>query len=191
MKEIIDRYNKKYFEAYTIMMDFMKACDQIEREIIEMTMREMNFGEIIIEITQLSYATSSVAVVESNATWETTRALGGARKDFPVSPFLFEIVLKLMLIEMRSEEGMKWIVWRDRDNAAARTSNIKEKIGNEDERLSIITNDSSTIVTSKKTHKGNKRMHLRTWERNRIEIKRRKNDYNTNKKRNIRKDIIS
>ena len=46
-KEIIENCNKKYSGSCMIMMDFMKSYDQINREIIDMIMRKMNFGEKI------------------------------------------------------------------------------------------------------------------------------------------------
>ena len=53
VKEIIEYCNKRDNEAYIIIMDFMEVYDRIDRWIIELTMREMNFGEPIIGMIKL------------------------------------------------------------------------------------------------------------------------------------------
>ena len=47
------------------MMDFMKVCDWIERETIEIKMRELNFWETIADMIKLSCAASYLEVVKT------------------------------------------------------------------------------------------------------------------------------
>ena len=96
MKEIIEHCNKKEEEKIMKMTEFMKNCDRIDRETIEKTMRNMNFGEIDIEMIQLFHAESSSIVVTNDVVRESFRTRGEAKQSYPPSPSLFEISLELM-----------------------------------------------------------------------------------------------
>ena len=58
VKEVIELCKEKDVEAYIMLMDFMKAYHRIDWETIELILREMNFGEPVIEIIKLLYKNS-------------------------------------------------------------------------------------------------------------------------------------
>ena len=55
MKVIIKCCNEENIEAYIIPIYFNKAYDKIGRETLEVTMKEMNFWENLIEMVKLPY----------------------------------------------------------------------------------------------------------------------------------------
>ena len=93
VKEIIDCCKEKDVRAYIILMDFMKAYDRIDRETIELTLREMNFGEPIIDMITLLYEDSQALVVTNDIKGKTFQTRGGVKQGCLLSPYLFIIVL--------------------------------------------------------------------------------------------------
>ena len=98
------------------MMYFMKACDRIDSEKIEKSMRTMNFVERIIKMIQLLHTESSVVIVTDNEVGESFRTRGRVKQGCPVWPFLLTIVLVVMEIEIRIEEETKGIPLKKRQN---------------------------------------------------------------------------
>jgi len=150
VKEVIEFCKEKNVEAYIILMDFMKAYDRIDRETIEITLREMNFGEPLIEMIKLLYENSQAVVVTNDIMGEIFQTRGGVKQGCPLSPYLFIIVLELMAIEMREEKEMKGIIINERDRNITSVSNKTDQKDNRDDRLSMFADDSSTIVTDVK-----------------------------------------
>ena len=93
VKEIMEYYNETDNETYIMMMDFMKAYDRIDRETIKLTIREMNFGEPIIEMIKLLYEKSLAIVVINDIQGEKFRTRGGVKQGCPLSPYLFIVAL--------------------------------------------------------------------------------------------------
>ena len=79
MKEISENFNEKDTESFSIMMDFKKVCDRVDREIIETTARDMNFEEAKIKMMQLLRADSLAVVVTSDVMGEAFRRNKGVK----------------------------------------------------------------------------------------------------------------
>ena len=80
VKEIIECCNEKDVETCTIMMDFMKSCDWIDREAIEVTTTEMRFRENNHRNNSTIFGESSAAVVTSDVGGERLRSRGGVKR---------------------------------------------------------------------------------------------------------------
>lgn len=87
VKEVIEFCKEKEIEAYIILMDFMKAYNRIDRETIEITLREMNFGEPLIEMIKLLYENSQAVVVTNDIKGEIFQTRGGVKQGCPLSPY--------------------------------------------------------------------------------------------------------
>ena len=76
-------------------------------------------------MTQLPHAESLAVVVTNNVAGEEFRIKGGAKEGYPLRLCSLIIVIELMAIEMRSEEGIKGIVLKNRAKNITSISNKK------------------------------------------------------------------
>ena len=155
IKEIIEYCNENNIEGNIIMMDFMKAYDRVDREIMIKTMRAMNFGEKLIKIVLVLYKDSQARVVMNGELGEAFKTEGGVRQGCPLSPYLFIVVLELMAIEMRESELIEGIKIREKEDRpegqerkkiTSRSHHLKQE-DTKDDRISMFADDSSTFVS--------------------------------------------
>ena len=66
VKDIIEYYNEEDLEAYIIMMNLRKVYNRIDREILEVTMREIIFGENLIEMVKLLYKQAEAVIITND-----------------------------------------------------------------------------------------------------------------------------
>ena len=147
VKEIIEYCNETDTEAYVLMMDFKKAYDRVDRETIEQTMRKMNYGENILKLIKLLYTGSQATIITNEMKGENFKTKGGVKQGCPLSPYLFIIALELMAIEIRKEKAIKGIELANRNEHLNSVSNKNRQPDNINDRISLIADDSSTIIT--------------------------------------------
>ena len=107
VKEIIEYCEEHNIEAYIIMIDFMKAYDRIDKATIIETLEKMNISKTVINLVQLLYKDSTAILILNDEKGNKFKTKGGVRQGYPLSPYLFIIVLELMAIEMRVNKQMK------------------------------------------------------------------------------------
>ena len=155
VKEIIEYCNEMDIEGSMIMMDFMKAYDRVDREVMFETLKAMNFGEKMIRIIKVIYEQSEAKVVVNGEMGETFEMKGGVRQGCPLSPYLFIVVLELMAIEVRESRelnGIKMIPEEKGDrprrskNSITSHSNYHKQKDSEEDKLSMFADDSSTFI---------------------------------------------
>ena len=93
---MIEYCNEEDIEVYIIMMDFKKAYNRIDRETVEVTLRAMYFGYNIINMIKLLYADSESVIATNDIQGEQFKTKGGVKQGFPLSSYLFIIVLTLI-----------------------------------------------------------------------------------------------
>ena len=69
----------------------------------------MNFSEKIIDLVLLLYAGSEAIIVTNDKKGERFKTKGGVRQGFPLSPYLFIIVLELMATEIREDKQINGV----------------------------------------------------------------------------------
>ena len=79
---------------------------------------------------------------------ERFKTKGGVTHGYPLIPYLFIIVLELIAIEIREDKQIKEANIHTPHKKISSYSHMNKQHDNEDDRLSMFDDDSSTITTS-------------------------------------------
>ena len=110
VKAMIEYCNEEDIDGAMIFMDFKKAYDRIDRDMMFRTLEKMNFGEDYIKMVKLLY-TNAIAKIEVNGELAGDILTGGGvRQGCPLSPFLFICVLENMAITLRENPQLEGII---------------------------------------------------------------------------------
>ena len=110
------------------------------------TLRAMNISEKLITLITLLYEDSSATIVMNNKKGPRFRTRGGVQQGWPLSPYLFIIVLELMAIEVREKPHIKGVQPPLNTKPTTSYSNHNYQRNNKDDRLSMFADNSSTIT---------------------------------------------
>ena len=108
-------------------MDFEKASDRVDREVMIETMRSMNFGEKFIQMVELLYEGSVARVIVNGELGPNFKTEGGVKQGCPLSPLLFIVVLELLAIEMRESVEVEGITINKEEKRQEKRARIEER----------------------------------------------------------------
>ena len=106
MKEVIEYCNGNDEDGAVVMMDFMKAYDRVDRDVMFRVLRKMNFGEDMLNMIETMYEDVEARVEVNGEMSDVMKTGGGVRQGCPLSPYLFICVLELLAISIRQNEGI-------------------------------------------------------------------------------------
>jgi len=106
VKEVIEYCNELNEEGAVVMMDFMKAYDRVDRDVMMKVLRKMNFGEDMLNMVETLYEDVEARVEVNGEMSDVMKTGGGVRQGCPLSPYLFICVLELLAISIRKNEGI-------------------------------------------------------------------------------------
>ena len=136
VKEVIEYIEEEDLDGAIVMMDFMKAFDRIDRDVMFEVLERMNFGDMFVEYVKMMYNDVTAKIEINGELTEEVETTRGMRQGCPLSPLLFICVLELMAIEIRSNEN-----WEG----------IKEPISEEEDKISLFADDSAGIFAKPNT----------------------------------------
>ena len=132
VKEIIDYCNETGEEGALILMDFAKAFDRVDREVLMQTLKEMNFGDKFCGMIEMLYNNVQAKVVVNGELAGSFPMRGGVKQGCPLSPYLFICVLELMAIAIRDNSEL---------------AGIKEPKSQEEDKISLFADDSAMMLS--------------------------------------------
>ena len=94
-------------------IDFEKAFDSVEWPCIWNTLKAFNFGPSIIQWAKTFYSNVSSCVMNSGFSTGYFSIQRGVRQGDPLSPFLFIIVIELLLLSIRQTDLIRGILIND------------------------------------------------------------------------------
>jgi len=106
VKEVIEYCNGNDEDGAVVMMDFMKAYDRVDRDVMFRVLRKMNFGEDMLNMIETMYEDVEARVEVNGEMSDVMKTGGGVRQGCPLSPYLFICVLELLAISIRQNEGI-------------------------------------------------------------------------------------
>lgn len=149
VKEIIQYCNEEDVEGALILMDFKKAYDRVDRDLMIKTLERMNFGPEFTEMIATLYEeVGSMIEVNDELTREVITG-GGVRQGCPLSPFLFICVLELMAIAVRENENIR---------------GIREPETKEEDKISLFADDSCICLSNPFEHLKEARYTMKKYE---------------------------
>ena len=115
-----------------VAIDFEKAFDSISWNFLLKALKSFNLGESFVKWISVFYSNISSCVINNGFSTPLFNVERGVRQGDPLSPYLFIIVLELLLIKIRSNPRIKGI-----------------KFGNVEVKLAAFADDLTTFVHDK------------------------------------------
>ena len=131
VKEIIEYCEEEEMDGAIIMMDFMKAYDRVDRDVMFEVLKAMNFGEEFVEYVKMMYKDVTAKIEINGELTDEVETTRGVRQGCPLSPLLFICVLELMAIEIRNNDS-----WEG----------IREPNSGEEDKISLFADDSAGML---------------------------------------------
>ena len=95
--------------SYFLFVDFEKAFDLLEWNIIVKSLEKFNFGQDSIKWIQTFYNNISSCIINNGHTCQYFQIGRGVRQGDPLSPYLFIICIELLSIAIRQNDQIKGI----------------------------------------------------------------------------------
>ena len=93
-----------------VPFDFEKAFDSLSWSFLFRALRSFNLGESFIRCVSVLYCNISSCVLNNGFSSQLFDVRRGVRQGDPLSAYLFIIALEVLLVKIRSEDGIKGIV---------------------------------------------------------------------------------
>ena len=93
-----------------VAFDFEKAFDSLSWSFLFRALQSVNFGESFIRWVTVLYCNISSCVLNNGFSSQLFDVRRGVRQGDPLSAYLFIIALEVLLVKIRSDDGIKGIV---------------------------------------------------------------------------------
>ena len=92
-----------------ICVDFRKAFDSIDWDFLELTLKQFNFGPVVIKWIKTFYHDISSCTLNNGTTSRYFELGEGVREGDPLSPYLFILIAEILGNAIRQNENIKGI----------------------------------------------------------------------------------
>lgn len=132
IEDIMEYTRINQIPGLMVAIDFEKAFDSISWNFLLKALKSFNLGESFVKWISVFYSNISSCVINNGFSTPLFNVERGVRQGDPLSPYLFIIVLELLLIKIRSNPRIKGI-----------------KFGNVEVKLAAFADDLTTFVHDK------------------------------------------
>ena len=132
IEDIIEYTRINQIPGLMVAIDFEKAFDSISWNFLLKALKSFNLGESFVKWISVFYSNISSCVTNNGFSTPLFNVERGVRQGDPLSPYLFIIVLELLLIKIRSDPHIKGI-----------------KFGNVEVKLAAFADDLTTFIHDK------------------------------------------
>ena len=109
INDILEQTKLQNIPGILLQLDFRKAFDTIEWELIQRTIALFNFGEYIQRWISIFYVNTESAVLNNGFCTNYFRLARGVRQGCPLSPYLFISAVELLACKIRQDREIQGI----------------------------------------------------------------------------------
>ena len=109
INDILEQTKLQNVPGILLQLDFRKAFDTIEWELIQRTIALFNFGESIQRWISTFYSNTESAVLNNGFCTNYFHLSRGVRQGCPLSPYLFVLAVELLACKIKQDKEMQGI----------------------------------------------------------------------------------
>ncbi len=107
--DLIEYTSLKDMPGILLLIDFEKAFDTVKWSYIIKCLKYFNFGDSFIHWVKVLYNKIESTVIKNGYTSDHFRLFRGIRQGYPISPYLFIIVVEVLAISIRANKNIRGI----------------------------------------------------------------------------------
>ena len=115
MYEVLDFIDENDLPSLLFFSDFEKAFDSLDHEFMFRCLKHFNFGDSIISWIKLFYSDSKSCTINNGHMSDFFPIKRGVRQGCPLSPYLFIICIELLSNEIKQNDNIKGINYKNNE----------------------------------------------------------------------------